>query len=814
MAAIAGGVILAIATVAALMRLGWVPSRAPLHTAGVAVLAAAVGGGVVLTSRTARPWADVLRLIGLIAVALMVAAPYLTPRLVGGQDARWYAFTLADYVEQARAGVFPVWIGQGTFQFNGAVHPFRFAPLYLQLGGWVDLATARLLGVAALQHATVLLAAFVGVLGMYGSLSRWAPDRPWTAWLVATAYALSPFVSALLGTHDMYMSFVASAWVPWALGLSLEAGRTGHRLPAAFAGAALALTFAAHPPVGLWATGAAVVLLGVPLLCARRWGQAATTVGVACGTLVLLHLHTFFAIGELSPVAASEGYRGWPALAGALAVGLTVGVAFLRRRERFESDVTLRTVDAVLVAGAVSLLVLPLLQVLTHPGPAASAVVDTLGFSEKLVSSLVRRVSDSGAELTDAQPGALLMVLGGVSLLLLTHVRDVSAKLAIGLSIVLFLLLYPVTPLAKALWTALPPTVIAATSGVVNFRIGPVWLAVLSFGAFGAMGALTRWPWLRRVTLGLTVLGLVHSARELVKVQRLPRALTYSEEQTALYLRPENAPLYIYSGNFIGVPETFSHGVRYWRAESRLLDPATGQIVSAALRSGSEPIRVTLRPAESQPEAGWLFLEPSVTLPAGDWVRLTFDFAVPPVDGMLTLEGTHFYREYALPASGHAAAFGMKEGNGRSLDLWSTATEDQQVHLRLRAPAVLGAIDPALGFATLEVRPRGGVQETLRVVQLVPQYEALVDVDRALLLETPRTAIPGYVAKVNGRPVEVSKSGDGQVTVPLQAGHNHVQLEFVGSTGLRLTFVVSLAAWAALFAFGAIHLYRGRPVGN
>ena len=48
---------------------------------------------------------------------------------------------LADYLEQLRAGIFPVWIGQTEYAFNGAFFPLRLAPGFQHLGGIVDAIT-------------------------------------------------------------------------------------------------------------------------------------------------------------------------------------------------------------------------------------------------------------------------------------------------------------------------------------------------------------------------------------------------------------------------------------------------------------------------------------------------------------------------------------------------------------------------------------------------------------------------------------------------------------------------------------------------
>ena len=67
--------------------------------------------------------AEPLRWTLLAAGVLSVAFPFVTCRTVGTADAYWYGLMVGDYVTQLRAGIFPVFVGQSDFAFNGAVSP-------------------------------------------------------------------------------------------------------------------------------------------------------------------------------------------------------------------------------------------------------------------------------------------------------------------------------------------------------------------------------------------------------------------------------------------------------------------------------------------------------------------------------------------------------------------------------------------------------------------------------------------------------------------------------------------------------------------
>jgi len=67
----------------------------------------------------------------MVAAAVAIMAPFFTGNLIGGVDARWYGYMLGDYIEQVRHGRFLVTVGQGPLAWNGSVHLFRSAPVYM-----------------------------------------------------------------------------------------------------------------------------------------------------------------------------------------------------------------------------------------------------------------------------------------------------------------------------------------------------------------------------------------------------------------------------------------------------------------------------------------------------------------------------------------------------------------------------------------------------------------------------------------------------------------------------------------------------------
>jgi hypothetical protein len=791
---------------------------------------------------------EALRLLSILGAAAWVVWPFLTTTFAGGVDARWYAYVLADHLEQSRAGVFPVLVGQGSYQFNGAVHPFRFAPLYQNLGGLLDSATAHQLGVPALQHLILLFCMTVSGVSTYFALTQWHPQRRWTAWVFSLLYMLSPAAVALISVHDMYMSFVAAAWIPLAFHFARRAvddfraenaglrnqdsGAVASSRRGPFSGilnglpggeqclaiakmsGALTLVLNAHPPVGIWSSLTAFFILAVGTWCFQGVLRAVSATAFGALTLYALNAFHFQGIAEISPVAPV--IFSWRDVAApALAVGLGAALFPWLSRKLRGSDNQLNAsgaVNAALVVATFVALAVVVLQRFLPPTPS-TIPLDTVRFSKNYLPAVFRPVSESGTALSDVQPGAALWVAGILAVFCLWRTPSIPGKLFTAASLFFVFLLVPFTPFAEAFWKAVPISLIAATSGAVNLRLTPVWVATLVFSGFGAIVWLqSRHRWWGAAVVLVFAAGVFWSAREALKIQRFSFSLVQSGPQTENTMRPENAALSIYSGNFIGLPDYFSHGVRDYRMESRIVDSQTDEPRSDRVVGMSEPVlreKVALRAVTSQTIPGWLELSPGLQLAPDDWLQLTFSFSRPDWTGILVVEGPYFYREYMLPSSGGGKAFGSAEGNSREIFLWSTAPAAQELRLRFRPDRPLPEPDDGTGWRFAEVSIRRLAEQNLpvRTLSLAPRYHAQATVSAAAVLETPRTWVPGYRARRNGQTVPVSPTAQRLVGVPLVPGVNDVELEFVGSRRLQVSFFVSLTAWSLLL-FAAVLRYR------
>src|SRR4051794_28141518 len=140
--------------------------------------------------------AEGLRVVLLAAAAVCVIEPLLTgPWFAAGDAARQHAL-LADFLEQVRAGVFPVYVGQTANNWNGS--PYVRAPGFCYTSALIDLMTGRQCSALTIQQLTLLFCVTAGVLAMYFALAARIPGRRWAAYLFALLYGCCPGMLFLL----------------------------------------------------------------------------------------------------------------------------------------------------------------------------------------------------------------------------------------------------------------------------------------------------------------------------------------------------------------------------------------------------------------------------------------------------------------------------------------------------------------------------------------------------------------------------------------------------------------------------------------
>jgi hypothetical protein len=703
---------------------------------------------------------EALRMVFLAASALWLLQGFLRLTLHGAADAQWYSMTMADAVTQERAGVFPIWVGQSVYQFNGSVLPVRVAPAFQYLGVILDVLTFRSLGVFAIQNTLIVLLGVGAMAACYLGLCELLPRRRWLAAGLALLFFSCPGVLGLPYNGDLYMSWTAVPLVPmvWFATVRSFADR-GSLVTVGFLGATLGLSWWGHSPIAIWST---VLAAGAQVArIAWQW----------------------------------RGGVAWkPLLLGALAFGAIAAYPVC--------SVLLYPAEPNFHAGAI---------LLAEPGRIATIL-------HGVYPASMLPLSPAGRSLSDFQVGYALWALLIFAVWGQRRKPVAACAVAFAAAVFLGLLLLPFISLETILWTAVPGFIRSPTTNWPMFRLCLPAAGAIVFGAaaYAADGMAQD----RRSRLVLSILvagGCAWSFSEAVKFSVSSRLQVPRPDSAVDALRPENVQLSRYSYGFFPhypeLPSTFTHGVTDPELENHLIASDMSSTITAnadaAMASGRLEATYDFVWSPQGP-SHHAYLNHRLRLEAGAYYLLQFDFKeVESIHGVLQLLGPHFFREYALPEHGAPKSFGAGGSHSSLLPVRSTSgTEDIVVSFYPSPPI---PENPPIARVRLFRYDRNALP--VRVDDWMP-FRARVRSPAAAWLETPRVYQTGYQAQVDGRAAEVKETPDALVAVAVPAGESSVELAYVPPASLRLLFWLSFLSAIAAVLTGTVayilHLL-GRP---
>ena len=791
-------------------------------------------------ARGLRMATEALRLLLVGAVGLGVTLPLFTDCLVGGVDARWYACMLGDFITQWRAGVFPVFLGQGELAYNGAVHPFRSAPFFQYLGGFWDTLTLHTLAPVALQHLTAITVAMGGALGMYLALAALAPGRRWTAAVVAAIYVTSPALLAPLYLADQYMTFMTVAMMPAVLYGNLRLFQPDGDCAWPWLAAGLALVWLCHPPVAILCTLATAVLQGGRLLLGdaeeRAWwnalGGAVLFLLLSCFYFVsmaevpsplqpsvrLTVLQTAGAALALAGIVRGVVWRqpagGLALLAGGALLGYArpawlgaailasavaaIAVAVVRRRRWGEPRAHgwIIVVGSLVLAGGFT----PLVWGVAFPPENADALRllhDYSGSFAGFFMPVGRRLGS-----TACQPGwGAWALLGGLAWGALVG-GSLRSRLTLTVAALLVISCLAV-PGLSAFWVAFMPRALVEMVAfpLVN-RLFPVMVAMASAGGFLWLDDLAaRRPGWHRALAGVLVGLALWGAGQTWPFLQHGWATRHTRQDTADLFRPDSVVLERVAYDLLPIPFYVSNGKVDPRLESRVWIHKPPFLIGPdgiAHRMEAAGGHECLLTATVDPTApAWLKLAPEIQLAPGERVLLRFEFLAHDYRGWLVFKSEHIYRNYLLPDSGWPLAFGVGRGRSKVVSLWNSGATEETVRLSFQRTDPAAPEPPAGDFARLHVSPYRPELAPVRTLSLIP-YRVEVDLPTAGWVETPRVYLPGYAAVVDGHATPVNESLRFLVRVPVAAGRHVVEVDFRGTPAFWAAWWVSAVAWAGL----------------
>lgn len=727
-------------------------------------------------------WPDLLPLAALTAVVVFAVGHYISDRFQGGGDSLWYYGLLTDVLHQVRAGTFPVYVGQTNASWNG--YPAALLPGFLLSGLAIDTVTFGRLSVVEVMQLVGVWSLWAGALTCYFCLKTFIPAYRWLAAAMASVYVCCPALLSLLTAGDMYPALSTTPYYPLLLYGLIRGARRADAVGVAFVGGALAALWMCHAGVALWcSTGTALFLAGHAVLSGHFWRTSRFSVCAATLFLVLgcWYFGTVFALGihrnhtfnhhhqKDAPVFVTGGYY---------------------------ADVVASVVEK-----SVPKTYLPL------PTDFDAHAVQQLGYS--------------------------VLALLGFAALVATRVRSLELRLLVAGAAILFVSTVPIPQFTKAFWGNLPrPFLITETwpmtrfgiliSGATVFAValaterllppgGGRLLVALRPTAPDATLARRRVLPLRAVLAVLAVAGAVgvgYSLREIGTIHAWVPPNRAVQPQAALLTRPENQPLSVF--NWVTFRDPRFEGrdnVKDLYLYDRVLSNDGGVLASnleAAQRGATEPFTVEGNPAEAVTPDGGLRPVAKFRIEPRRHYLLTLHTEPQNADCWFHVAGGTLWHVHRVPFNGLRPQDAV-------IPVWTTADEPQVVRVSV---AVVKRVGPEPAAVRVEVKSLIGFDPEalpVKVKSLMP-YTVAVRTDGPSHLETHRQFVPGYEAWVNGERVELTRSPDGMLLVPLAAGENEVKLVYRGPLLARVGFVVSAIGWLGLLSFTIWRVGRLRPL--
>jgi len=804
--------------------------------------------------------AEKARVFLLMVVVLTTWWAYFTPQIVGVVDERWYGDLMEDFLGQTRKGIFPVFVGQGEFAWNGNSHPFRSAPWHHNFGALLDVVTLRQLTPLAVQHLVLIASVLAAVAVIYVGLRRLRPARPWFAWLVAFFYATCPALTMPQIQHDMYMTTAAMpivALVVISLGFALETRAWRAWI---WLGAGLGAVWFCHPPVAfLTSASVALVILFWSMMRpfdARTLGQIAVTGLVAAATSV----GYFVSVGEFSnlrgglsdplanvvlPGAALAGivlgltgcyrYRQ-PAAWGLAAAGVVVGLEALAF---FCSAILIPVILVIAVSGAILALAHFIPRLGLKPFPELILIGSAVGvgiyFGLRLpafpkVDPYLEGLrggyklhwlslhQNSHDQLGYAVAAGLVLAL--IALLRRPHP---AAQAFLAATMGLMLALAPVPGFCRLLWYNAPQEITDVIGFAYFLRFMPVTAPFALLAIFLALGRNSagrtdRWA-------ALALIGFMPwAAWENSAV--IGRSWQYRESAalTKKHLISENRALSRFHYDLVPYSNYHNNGVADFRIETRLWWTQPGP----NNRQGPDETAAVMARAQNAPwiepsvtqdpnYPSWLYLTPKLILAPGERKLVTFAWATDGAPGWLIARSNNLYREYFLPEAGGRQSFGNQKAHHHTLSFWNSSAEPEAIELVLKregaeANAPFKAGEKLVRLRVVDYQPSIAPVEVLNLQPLQLRVRA----EHAGTVETFRAWQPGYRVSVDGQTVRAFRSPNGLVAFQVPAGSHLAEVRFRGTPELRVAAKWSLLMggifFAAVFAEGMRLARRANPV--
>jgi hypothetical protein len=704
---------------------------------------------------------EAVRVTVVACLAVWVLRGFATPTMHGTPDALWYGTMLHDMVLQTRAGIFPVFVGQSEYQFNGAIYPLRVAPAFHYLGALLDCLTLRSLGTFALQNLLITLIGLSATVAVYYCLASLLQVQRSLAGLFAVLFISCPGIVGMAYNTDLFMSWTTLPWVVIAFWATVRSFHQPDAVTFAALGGSVGLVWWGHSPIALWSSIVLGSMQVLRVITNFRTNPAWRSMFLAAGIFVLI---AAYPIGSVLLYPPESG----------------INAAGFQR---------------------------------AAPGTIAHFVAEA--FPGTLLP-----LSAKGRSLSDFQLGYALLAIWLGCVIWGWRASSAAARGLMVWTGAFLLLLLPWPVLNFWAWKLVPAFVRDTTGNWAMNRLYLLCATCVLTGAATVLSRLSLWSAKTRVfKQWALVLILCSTGWSLLETRKFVVGSTLgfrSLAHTEAMLAPENIMITRFAYLvFPRLPPHFSHGVMDPQLLHRILASDLHTVLTdnqQAARAAARPVSSVRLLGQSTGEAVYEPSEPVVLSPDRHYLA-DFAFALPPSESVvLQVFGRRLHREYALPEYGEARSFGQGGQHVSTLSLFTSAAQPESVRLRLVPSSGISPPNGAVG-ATVQLLEYDRQQLPVQVSSWAP-YRSTANSTVSGWLETPRMYQDGYAATVNGTPAEIRKSPDGLVAIALPAGATHVTLSWQAPTGLLALFWTSLlgsVCWLCLAAWQSVYVAKLSP---
>jgi hypothetical protein len=698
---------------------------------------------------------ELLRVFVLLALSIYVYHPFFSALNIGAADAQFYQYMLHDAIIQLENGFFPTYVGQSLFSPNGLM--VILAPYYLLLGQLLNVLSFGTLNPLLIQHLTIFSSALGAAAVVYIGIRNIAPQLRWQALFLAFAYISSPGVMALIFHMDAYFSFMSVPFVPLVFYGLARIYKKNDALAYSLTGSALALVWLAHAPIALWTSALVFVFCLSLIIFKRRHPGRFILTAVLFGLLCAWQFFPILMLGH-----DASGVQLWK--------------ANISKADQVIEQLLLAIPDVFL----------PLRQ-----GKNGFYFLQ-LGYSLWFVLVL-------GVITALRSPGSLLL------------------RLMLALVVILLLFLYPLPGVGRFLWSVTPALVLDITNLFANQRLYVILAACACFVGALALHQLADSASQRaRRLVAIALMGLfVWNIYQVGFFVKHGNAVKSGNESV---MNPKDSWSSPHNLGFVGfgMPKEYLQilftGTHAAELKSRLLDSQKKAI--SAYDNEQLAIDQCLQGVHSKSGAGF-----------GDGIRLLFETTLKEpvsVGKLKLLPNIHYLLCADISNSQGDALFQLLDEQRREMvalevpgpasgppvrrkigiPFFFTDQDNKEAKAQAFDFRVWSRTQPLVTLHGVGVTSYEPAKLPIEVQSYTPYRARVISGPDHKYIEIVKLFRPGYVAKVNGEEAPTIESTHKTIVIPLKGpGRNEIELSYVGTLGMRVSFYISAVSWVLVFIF-------------